>query len=129
VRVAGEDYALSVADVLEVAELGEVTQVPGAGREIMGVRNLRGQVVPVVDLARVLDLTDGATPKRIVIAEQGGRKAGLAVDEVAGVEQLPEASEDVESPHLVRAALVGGSLVGLVDIGSVLDAVQGSTGT
>jgi purine-binding chemotaxis protein CheW len=129
VRVAGEDYALSVADVLEVAELGEVTQVPGAGGEIMGVRNLRGQVVPVVDLARVLDLPDGASPKRIVIAEQGGRKAGLAVDEVAGVEELPEASEDVESPHLVRAALVDGSLVGLVDIGSVLDAVQGATGT
>jgi hypothetical protein len=64
-----------------------------------------------------------------VIAEEGGRKAGLAVDEVAGVEELPEGSEDVESPHLVRAALADGSLIGVVDIGSVLDAVQGPSQT
>ena len=53
VRVADEHYALPVADVLEVAELGEVTPVPGAGAAVLGVRNLRGQVLPVVDLATV----------------------------------------------------------------------------
>jgi purine-binding chemotaxis protein CheW len=125
VLVADEHYALPVADVLEVAELGEVTPVPGAGAALLGVRNLRGQVLPVVDLATVFDLPP-AHPERIVIAERGGLRAGLAVDTVAGVEQLPEASEEVDSRHLTGAALADGALVGVIDVESVLDAVEGS---
>jgi purine-binding chemotaxis protein CheW len=125
VRVADEHYALAVEDVLEVAELGDVTPVPGAGAAVLGVRNLRGQVLPVVDLATVFDLPP-AQSERIVIAERGGLRAGLAVDAVAGVEELPEASEEVDSPHLAGAALADGALVGVIDVGSVLEAVEGS---
>jgi purine-binding chemotaxis protein CheW len=125
VQVADEHYALPVADVLEVAELGEVTPVPGAGAAVLGVRNLRGQVLPVVDLATVFDLPP-AQSERIVIAERGGLRAGLAVDAVAGVEELPEASEEVDSPHLAGAALADGALVGVIDVASVLEAVEGS---
>lgn len=128
VRVAAEHYALPVADVLEVAELGEVTPVPGAGPAVLGVCNLRGQVLPVVDLANVFALPT-SEPRRMVIAEQGGRKAGLAVDSVAGVEQLPDATEEVESRHLVGAALADGALVGVVDVASVLDSVGGLNAT
>jgi purine-binding chemotaxis protein CheW len=125
VRVADEHYALPVADVLEVAELGDVAPVPGAGAAVLGVRNLRGQVLPVVDLATVLELSAG-DPERIVIAERGGLRAGLAVDAVVGVEELPEASEEVDSRHLAGAALSDGALVGVIDIESVLEAVEGS---
>jgi purine-binding chemotaxis protein CheW len=125
VRVADEHYALAVEDVLEVAELGDVTPVPGAGAAVFGVRNLRGQVLPVVDLATVFELSP-AQPERIVIAERGGLRAGLAVDAVDGVEDLPEASEEVESRHLAGAALADGALVGVVDVGSVLKAVEES---
>jgi purine-binding chemotaxis protein CheW len=125
VLVADEHYALPVADVLEVAELGEVTAVPGAGAAVLGVRNLRGQVLPVVDLATVFELPPG-DPGRIVIAEHGGLRAGLAVDTVAGVEELPDASEEVDSPHLIGAALADGALVGVIDVESVLGAVEES---
>jgi purine-binding chemotaxis protein CheW len=125
VTVADEHYALAVEDVLEVAELGDVTPVPGAGAAVLGVRNLRGQVLPVVDLATVFELPPTQS-ERIVIAERGGLRAGLAVDAVAGVEELPDASEEVDSPHLVGAALADGALVGVIDVGSVLEAVEGS---
>ena len=125
VRVADEHYALAVEDVLEVAELGDVTPVPGAGAGVLGVRNLRGQVLPVVDLATVFELRP-TQPERIVIAERGGLRAGFAVDAVAGVEQLPEASEEVDSRHLAGAALTDGTLVGVIDVGSVLQAVEES---
>jgi purine-binding chemotaxis protein CheW len=125
VRVADEHYALPVADVLEVAELGDVTPVPGAGPAVLGIRNLRGQVLPVVDLATIFEVAPGKA-ERIVIAERGGLRAGLAVDAVAGVEQLPEATEEVDSGHLVGAALADGALVGLIDVESVLAAVQRS---
>jgi chemotaxis signal transduction protein len=126
VRVGDENYALAVDDVLEVAELGELTPVPGAGDAVVGVRNLRGQVVPVVDLATVLGAQGASSPKRIVITERAGRTAGLAVDEVVGVATLPETSEEAESQHLTRATLVDSALVGVVDIGSVLEAAEGS---
>ena len=126
VRVSDEQYALPVADVLEVAELGDLTPVPGAGPAVLGVRNLRGQVLPVLDLATVFGLPGGA-PGRIVIAQRGELRAGLAVDYVAGVEQIPEAEEEVDSRHLTGAALAGDALVGIVDVGSVLDEVRGTT--
>ena len=125
VQVADEHYALPVADVLEVAELGDVTPVPGAGPAVLGIRNLRGQVLPVVDLATIFEVAPGKA-ERIVIAERGGLRAGLAVDAVAGVEQLPEATEEVGSGHLVGAALADGALVGVIDVESVLAAVQRS---
>jgi len=128
VQVGDEHYALPVADVLEVAELGEVTPVPGAGPAVLGVRNLRGQVLPVIDLATILELA-ASEPKHMVVTESGGRTAGLAVDSVAGVEQLPDASEETGSRHLIAATLADGALVGVVDVDSVLGAVErASTG-
>jgi len=126
VQVADEHYALPVADVLEVAEVGELTQVPGTGTEVLGVRNLRGQVLPVVDLAAIFGLA-AATRARMVIAESHGRRAGLAVDAVAGVEELGDATEETGSRHLLGATLADGALVGVVDVGSVLDAVAEAT--
>jgi chemotaxis signal transduction protein len=92
---------------------------------VLGVRNLRGQVLPVVDLATIFEVAPGKA-ERIVIAERDGLRAGLAVDAVAGVEQLPEATEEVGSGHLVGAALADGALVGVIDVESVLAAVQRS---
>ena len=51
-RVGGERYALPIENVLEVTPLGELSGVPGAGGAVLGVRNLRGQVLPVFDLER-----------------------------------------------------------------------------
>ena len=119
VRVAEEHYALPVDRVLEVAELGELTPVPGAPAQIIGVRNLRGQVIPVIALATLLGLP-GAEPERIVVAEAGERRAGLAVDVIVDVSELPEASEQVDSPYLTDAALVDGVLVGMLDADAVL---------
>ena len=53
-RVGDESFALPVGQVLEVAELGSLAPVPGAPPSVLGVRNLRGQVLPVIDLAGVL---------------------------------------------------------------------------
>jgi purine-binding chemotaxis protein CheW len=122
VRVAGEQYALPVDRVLEVADLDEVAPVPGAPAEILGVRNLRGQVLPVISLAAVLGLS-GAGSSRVVVAESGGLRAGLRVDEVLDVGELPPSSEPVESDFLLGACLLDGELVGALDVDAVLTSV------
>jgi purine-binding chemotaxis protein CheW len=124
VGVADESYALPVDEVLEVADFAGVAHVPGAAAAVLGVRNLRGAVLPVVDLATVLGLPRSA-PARIVVIDQAGRTAGLAVDSVIGVEALADATEPAESPHVSGATLADGALVGMLDVGSVLDAAQG----
>jgi purine-binding chemotaxis protein CheW len=122
VRVAGEHYALPVDRVLEVAELGAIATVPGAPPEILGVRNLRGQVLPVVTLAVVLGLP-GGDPTRVVVVESGELHAGLRVDEVLDVEELPPSSEQVESDLLQGACMVDGELVGVLDVDAVLSSI------
>jgi len=122
VRVGAEDYALPVEDVLEVTELGHVTPLPGAGAGVLGVRNLRGQVIPILDLATLLDVDRTRSPERIVVAVDGDRRAGLAVDAVVDVEVVGEASEAVESPLLSGAVLIDDALVGVVDVRALLRA-------
>jgi|SRR6185503_1533105 len=122
VRVAGEHYALPVEQVLEVAELGELAAVPGSPPEILGVRNLRGGVLPVITLATVLGLPE-SDPTRVVVVESGELRAGLRVDEVLDIEQLPPSSERVDSDFLRGACMVGGELVGVLDVDAVLASV------
>lgn len=124
VRVAGEHYALPVERVLEVAETGAVTPVPGAPAHIVGVRNLRGEVLPVVDLTSAIGLGPGAGDgrDRIVVLEAAGRRAGLAVDGLIGVTELPEVTEQPGQRFVHATAVVDGELVGVLEAGAVLEA-------
>ena len=115
VRVGRELYALPVTNVLEVAELGDLTTVPAADHSVLGVRNLNGRVLPVVDLASVFGIArDGAAP-RLVVAEHDGSLAGFVVDEVTDVAELGSDREHVEVDFLTHAVLEDGQLIGVVD--------------
>jgi chemotaxis signal transduction protein len=116
VRVGGESYAVAVEHVIEVAELGELTPVPGAHGSILGVRNLRGEVLPVFDLASVLGITGDSLPRCLLVTEHGSVRAGFAIDEVTDVGAVPPAAEETQSNLLAGAALDESGLVGLVDI-------------
>lgn len=120
VDVGAERYALPVEDILEVARIGEVTPLPGAGRPFLGVHNLRGEVLPVIDLGALLDVGAASAPDQIVVAQAGGLKAGLAVDAIVGVSELPSPDTATDSPALEGAALVDDALVGVVDVAGAL---------
>src|SRR5580698_6720506 len=113
-RVAGEAYAVPVASVLEVVRPGPVTAVPGSGAEMLGVLNLRGQVLAVADLAAILGLRAGVTPARMLIAESGDLRAGFVVDDVSEVGELGDPTEPAESELLAGATLAGGDLIGII---------------
>ncbi len=128
VRVGEEHYALPIEEVTEVSELPVRTPVPEAPSTVLGVASLRGQVIPVADLAAILGVGRSERPGRMVVAQVGGHRAGLAVDAVTDVGVLPTASEPAGGRHLAGAALVEGDLVGLLAVGSVLDAIGGGRG-
>lgn len=123
VRVGAEEYALPVRHVPEVAELGDVTPLPGTPPQVLGIRNLRGEVLAVFDLAAGLGIEGSGRPARVVLADVDGRRCALAVDEVLEVTDLPEAAEAVDSPLLAGAILIEGRLVGMIDVAALLDAL------
>ena len=88
--LAAEAYAIPVEHVREVADLGAVTPVPGSGPEVLGVRNLRGRILPVLDLGFLLGVPRAAPPGRLLVAEAGDREAGFAINEVTWVGELPD---------------------------------------
>jgi purine-binding chemotaxis protein CheW len=117
-----------VQHVLEVAEVGPLTPVPGAPPSILGVRNLRGQVLPVIDLAAVLGAHRTQPAGKLVVADKGGRRAGLAIDQVTDVDEVVSELHETESPFLSGSTLVEGELVGIVDVDEVFAAVERSAG-
>jgi chemotaxis signal transduction protein len=127
-RVAAEDYAIPVAYVLRIASLGSVTAVPGSPPAVLGIRSLRGQILPVINFAALMGIPSQAPPGCLLVAEADGRLGGLAIDEVSNVGELDDPTEETESDLLSGATLTGGQLVGVIDVDRVFDAVGGCAG-
>lgn len=92
--LAGELFALPVSQVREILRVREVTPVPHPPFPVIGVINLRGRVVPLLDLRARLDLP-AAPPdaaSRIVLVESDQRRIGLLVDRVERVAQLAQSA-------------------------------------
>ena len=126
-RIAAEAYAAPVTHVLEIADLGTVAAVPGAPAEILGIRNLRGRLLPVIDLAALLGIPRTAPPAFLLVTETAGHQAGLAIDEVTEVGEMAEPTEETSSSLLLGATLTGGELVGVIDVPGVFAALERGT--
>lgn len=89
-RVSGEDFAIDIMRVREVIPPAPLTPVPSAPAHVIGVFRLRGDVIPVVDLARRLGLPAGPPSRRakFIVVRVAGRLLGLQVDEVREVMRL-----------------------------------------
>ena len=122
-RISAEAYAIPVGNVREITPLGELTAVPGALPGVLGVRNLRGQILAVADLALVLGLAPITSPALLLVAEAGDLQAGLAVDEVTAVSELPGPAQAAASALLTGSALAGGELIGFIDMTRVFGAL------
>lgn len=93
--VAGEEYVIDVMRLEEVLRPQKVTPVVGAPAFVQGVVNLRGAIVPIVDLrarlaAAPADPSSGRK-ERLIICRVGRGRVGLRVDGVAGVVRAPRA--------------------------------------
>lgn len=124
IRVGAETYALPVENVLEVGELPEVGAVPGSGPALLGVLNLRGRVLPTFDLARTFGIPREGRPSHLVVTKEGGRIAGLAVDEVIDVAPLAAPVQESEASYLAGSMLDNGTLVGVIDADSMFAALE-----
>lgn len=125
-----ELYGVGISAVHEIVKVPEITRLPDAALFLEGVINLRGKIVPVMDLRKRLGLPAGEPTKntRILIIENGGRTVGLLVDSVSevikvspvAVEAPPEMISSIGIEYITGVVKAGERLIILIDLGRVL---------
>lgn len=128
--LAGEEYGIDVRLVQEIIRVAEITQVPRAPESIKGVINLRGRIIPVVDLKRKLNLgaVEVARQARIVVVKVRDRLIGLLVDgasqvlrvPVSTIEAAPEEVVEIDANYIRGVAKLEKRLIILVDLFKIL---------
>ncbi len=107
--LGNEEYAIAVTEVREIVGPLPVTPVPGTASHVLGVINLRGKVIPVIDLRLRLGLVAGDVGPRscvVVCQPRGGALVGALVDTV--VEVMSVRADDTEPAPAVAGAEVAG---------------------
>ncbi len=116
-RLASEVYGLEILKVRELIGLMEITRIPRAPLHVRGVINLRGKVIPVVDLRRKFELeaTDATSQTVIIVvqlaAESGALTMGILVDEVLEVRAIDAA--DIEAPPNLQGQATASFILGV----------------
>ena len=100
-RIGNETYGVLIAAVREIVRVPEITAVPSAPDLIEGVINLRGKIIPVMDLRKRFGQTEIITDKknRILVVELDNKLLGLIVNAASEVLKIPPS--DIEAPGSV----------------------------
>ncbi len=128
--MAKELFGVGIETVHEIVKVPDITEVPDAPAFLVGVINLRGKIIPVVDLRKRLKLESMERTKtsRVLISENEGRLVGLLVDAVSEVLKVPP--DSIEAPpemissigveYITGVAKVESRLIILLDLRKVL---------
>lgn len=105
-RLAQEEYGLPITKVQEINRLVPITKLPQTPSFMEGVINLRGRIIPVIDLRKrfQLTVTEHTEDNRIIIVEVNGQTVGVIVDAVTEVVRLPAASVEPPPPAFILDA-------------------------
>ena len=129
-RVGRETFGLPISTVREIVRVPEITCVPNAPDYIEGVINLRGRIIPVVDLRKRFGetLPEPSKKNRIVVVELESRVVGLMVNSASEVLRIQPS--EIEAPHnvfqegelnyITGVGKLKGRLVILLDLNRIL---------
>ncbi len=129
-ELGGEQFGVGISTVESIVQMLPITHVPQAPPFVRGVTNLRGKVLPVLDLNQRFNVKAQVETKeqRIVVVHSGGIEAGIIVDRVSEVETIDPAQVEA-APALTRTAAsgfvqgivkLGERIIILLDLGKVL---------
>jgi purine-binding chemotaxis protein CheW len=128
--LGSEEYGVDIAQVQEINRMVAITHVPRAPHFMEGVINLRGQLIPIIDLRTRFGMprTEHTKNTRIVVTEIGSKRVGMVVDSVSEVLRIPtEQIEDapdmiagVDTEYIRGVGKVGDRLIIMLDLGRVI---------
>jgi purine-binding chemotaxis protein CheW len=131
-RIADQEYSVDIMSVREIRGWTRATSLPHSPGYVRGVINLRGAVLPVVDLATRLGIESGEPNERsvIIVVDVGGRSVGLRVDAVSDILSVPignlQSPPDLvteQADAFIRAlTIVEGRMMRVLEVGRVMPA-------
>ena len=115
-RLADEDYGVEITHVREIIRMQNITEVPQAPAGAEGIINLRGSVIPVVDLCQRFGMatSDNSPETRIVVVDTEDQTVGLVVDAVTEV--ITVGTSSIEPVGNLAAAAASSDLRGIVNL-------------
>ena len=129
-RLGEEEYGVNIMTVQEIILLGCITQVPEVPEHVLGVINLRGNVIPILNLRRRFGMPDQEPEDatRIVVMNLNGRTVGVVVDAVSEVLRLslddvsptPQSLSSAGKDYITGLAQSGERLLILLDMARLL---------
>lgn len=129
--IGEEEFGVNINEVLEIIRAGEVTRMPNTAPYVMGVINLRGSIIVVVDLAMKLGLQSKKADKntRVIVIEIGENTVGMVVDSATEVLRLSNEqiqpppgviTEKIDANYVDGVGILGERLLILLDLAKVL---------
>ena len=129
-RVGNEDYGLHIMRVQEIIRVIEAVKVPKAPAYVEGGINLRGKIIPIIDLRKRMmkAITSYSDASRIIVVDTGGKLAGLVVDAVIDVmmlnsddvEPCPSIDDSKRSEYIMGVGRQGDRLITVLSLESLL---------
>lgn len=119
-RIGDEEFGVDILVVQEIIRLPIITPIPNAPRFILGMINLRGRIIPVIDLRKRLKIagkkpTQNDRKTRVLIVEMQSNVMGFIVDSVSEVMRVP-VSEIEPTPHLVVSSIEAEYIKGVIKL-------------
>lgn len=129
-KIANEEFGVDILNVQEINKMTQITRVPNAPDFVEGVINLRGRVIPIIDLRTRLKLEKKEHDKetRIIVVEISGKTVGFIVDAVKEVlriptsiiEPPPQLATGIDSDFIRAVGKLDDRLLILIDLEKVL---------
>lgn len=129
-EIGDEEFGVDILKVQEINRMLEVTRVPNAPEYVDGVINLRGKVIPIIDLRRRFGMArkDHDKNTRIVVVELSGKVVGFVVDAVSEVLRIPRSVTEpppslvagIEAEYITAVGKLEDRLLILLDLEKVL---------
>src|SRR6202163_2406379 len=133
-QLGSEEYGVDIAQVQEINRMVAVTHVPRAPEFMEGVINLRGQLIPIIDLRARFGMPRAEHSKntRIVVTEIGTKRVGMVVDSVSEVlrlpveqiEPAPEMISGVDTEYIRGVGKIEDRLIILLDLGKIVTGAE-----
>ena len=105
VALGEESFAIDLGQVLEVFEPESITPVPGMPAALVGVTNLRGTIIPLVDLRAVLGVSASVLPKYTVVVRHGTQQVGILVEGIPKIRTVRSDDLAAHPGHTVAEGL------------------------
>lgn len=129
-QLSEQTYGIDIASVYEIIRMEKVTRVPRTPDFVEGVINLRGRIIPVIDLCKRFSLSysERTSSSRIIIVDVGGNTIGMVVDAVSevlriqagSVEPPPPMVHGIEAAYLRGIAILDSRLIILLNLEKIL---------